>query len=449
MFYQPRLTHSLGNSSQTNGVQWGEYAVIPSEVIMRERLPRSHNRFRARWKAGFWLLGLTLALALHPSLSAQTDDSYQARRNLAFSAFDSNKLLDARILLEKLHADKPEDLPVLERLSFATLALSATLSDPSERKQQRVRARKLADEAKAAGDDSNLLKMVLRIPEDGGEMAFAGTVEVQAMFQEGEAAFAKGDMDAAIAAYARVLVLDPHQYDAALFTGDVYFKKGDHENADKWFAHAVEMDPNRETAYRYWGDDMVAQGRASEAREQFIGAVVADPYNQRSWMGLSQWAKGQKMMLGNPRIVPPNQIEDKGKGQTKITIDPSTLEAGAKKDGTDAWFSYTLFRAVWHGEKFQKEFPAEKVYRHSLPEEVDGFQGVVDRVREEVKKNEIRQIDPALDALVKLSDEGLLESYILISRADKGISEDYPAYRDAHREKVRQYITEWIIHPAP
>lgn len=228
----------------------------------------------------------------------------------------------------------------------------------------------------------------------------------------------------------------------------MYFKKGDHEQADKWFARAVEIDPNRETAYRYWGDDLVAQGHASAAKEQFIGAVVADPYNQRPWMGLSQWAKSQKMMLGHPRIISPNQIEDNGKNQTNITIDPSTLQGSAKKDGTDAWFSYTLFRAVWHGDKFKKEFPAEKEYRHSLPEEVDGLQGVVNQVKEGLKKKEIKQLNPALASLVKISDEGLLEAYVLISRPDKGISLDYPAYRDAHREKIRKYISEWIIYPA-
>jgi hypothetical protein len=72
----------------------------------------------------------------------------------------------------------------------------------------------------------------------------------------------------------------------------------------------------------------------------------------------------------------------------------------------------------------------------------------MERVRVEMKKNQIQQLDPALAALIKLADEGLLESYILISRADKGISQDYPGYRDAHREKVHQYITEWMIHPA-
>jgi tetratricopeptide (TPR) repeat protein len=422
--------------------------VIHREVIMAQRLPHFACHFQQEWKVNLCVLCLALAFALTQSLSAQTDDTYPSRRTQAFALFESNDFVDALPLLEKLHAEKPGDVAVLERLSFATLVHSATFANEADRKLERARARKLADEAKAAGDDSNLLKVVLSVPQDGGEMAFAGTAEVQAMMQEGEAAFAKGDMDAAIAAYGRALALDPHQYDAALFTGDVYFKKKDHEQADKWFARAVEIDPNRETAYRYWGDDLVAQGRASEAKEQFISAIVANPYDQRSWVGLSQWAKAQKMMLGNPRIVPPNQIEDKGKNQTTITIDSSTMQASAKKDGTDAWFSYTLFRAVWNGEKFQKEFPAEKEYRHSLPEEVDGFQAVVSRVKEEIKKKEIQQLDPALAALVKLSDEGLLEPYILIGRADKGISLDYPSYRDAHREKVRQYITEWIIHPA-
>ncbi len=420
--------------------------VIHREVIMTQRLPPFVSRFRQRLIFSMWMVCLLSVLAPHSP--AQTDDSYQSRRTQAFTFYENNNFVDARPLLEKLHAEKPDDVAVLERLSFATLAYSATLANESERKQERARARKLADEAKAAGDNSNLLKIVLSVPEDGGEMAFSGTAEVQAIMQEGEAAFAKGDMEAAIAAYARALVLDPHQYNAALFTGDVYFKKRDHEQADKWFARAVEIDPNQATAFRYWGDDLMAQGRASEAKEQFISAVVANPYDQRSWMGLSQWAEAQHMMLGSPRIVSPNQIADTGKGKTTITIDPSTLQPNAKKDGTNTWFSYTLFRGGWHGEKFQKEFPAEKEYRHSLPEEVDGLQAVVNAVKDGLEKKQITQLDPSLASLVKISDEGLLGSYVLISRPDKGISMDYPAYRDAHREKIRQYITEWIIHPA-
>lgn len=409
-------------------------------------LSRFASSVLSRFPLCICLLGVALTLA--PALRAQSNDTYQTRRAQAFALFDSQKLVDALPLLEKLHAEKPDDLIVLDRLSFVVLAHSATLPDPAARKLERARARKFADEAKAAGVDSNLLKVVLAVPEDGGEMVFAGSPEMQAMMQEGEAAFVKGDFDAAVAAYGRVLALDPNYYEAALFTGDVYFKKGDHEQADKWFARAVAIEPNRETAYRYWGDDLAAQGRASEAKEQFIGAIVAEPYSQSSWMGLSQWAKAQKMLLGSPRINPPGKIEDKDKTHTNITIDPSTLSGNGKKDGTDAWFAYTLFRAVWHGEKFKKEFPNENEYRHSLPEEVDGFQGVVDQVKEKQKKQQIQELNPELATLLKLADEGLLEAYILISRADQGIAHDYPAFRDAHREKIRQYISEWIIHPA-
>jgi hypothetical protein len=126
----------------------------------------------------------------------------------------------------------------------------------------------------------------------------------------------------------------------------------------------------------------------------------------------------------------------------------SMLNSKEKKDGTDAWFIYTLSKAVWHGERFQKEFPNEKEYRHSLAEEADGFQMVVSQVKEKLKKKEVKQLDPALASLVKLSDEGLLEAFILISRADNGIAKDYAPYRNAHRDKIEQYITEWIIQPA-
>lgn len=402
----------------------------------------------------FAQLGLLLVLLFSPfALRAGSDDSYDDRKKVAAELYRQGKFLDALPILEKLRAENSKDIQVLEELSFATLAHSATLSDAAARREERMKARKLALEAQAAGGNSNLMKTLLELPEDGSESSFSNNPEVEAIMREGEAAFAKSDMEGAVAAYQRALVLDPKQYSAALFLGDVYFKQNDHPQAAEWFLKAIQIDPNRETAYRYWGDDLVAQGRMSEAKEQFIKAVVAQPYLRISWMGLSQWAQRQKMVLKNPAINPPGKVEDKGKdekghSQTNITIDMSTLDSKSKKDGTDAWFIYTLSKAVWHGERFQKEFPNEKEYRHSLAEEVDGFQMVVSQVKEKFKKKEIKQLDPALASLVKLSDEGLLEPFILISKADDGITKDYAGYRDSHRDKIAQYISEWIIQPA-
>ena len=402
----------------------------------------------------FLRLLFVIAFLLPALVRGQADASYDERRKQAFDVYAQNRFVDALPLLEQLHSEKPKDIAVLEALGFSTLANAATLSDPVARKSERAKARKFAEEAKAAGDTSNMLKILLEVPEDGAEIAFSTNVGVQALMQEGEAAFAKGDFLGAISAYNRALALDPNDYNAALFLGDVSFKQGDHAKAGEWFLRAIQIDPNRETAHRYWGDDLVAQGRINEAKEKFVNAIVAQPYLRKSWIGLSQWAQKQGQALSHPQINPPGSVVDKGKddkghNQTVITIDPSTLGKNGKKDGIDAWLFYSLTKALWHGEKFQKEFPAEKEYRHSLAEEMDGFQGVVRQVKEAIKNKKIDRLDPALAMLVKLSDEGMLESFVLISRADQGISQDYPAYRDAYREKVRQYISEWIIHPAP
>ena len=47
--------------------------------------------------------------------------------------------------------------------------------------------------------------------------------------------------------------------------------------------------------------------------------------------------------------------------------------------------------------------------------------------------------------LKKLSDGGLLEAYILLGRADEGISQDHPAYLKENRDKLRRYVVEYVV----
>jgi tetratricopeptide (TPR) repeat protein len=398
---------------------------------------------------------LTLLSASSFSQSApRSADDYSVLKQQARDLFKQGKFEDALPIFQKLHDTKPDDVPVLEGLAFCTLTHARTLTDPAARKATRVKARQLIAEARAAGDTSNLIKILTDIPEDGSESPFSSRADVDALMKEGEAIFVKGDLDGAIASYQQALALDPKQYAAALFIGDCYYKKNDHEQAGKWFLQAIQIDPNQETAYRYWGDDLMAQNRFNDAKTQFVQAIVASPYDKRSWVGLIQWANKGKITLAHPAINPPGSVTDKGKNdkgqaQINITIDPSTMGGKGDADGTSSWFTYTLSKAVWHGDRFKKEFPNEKDYRHSLAEEVDGYQMVITQVRAGLQSKKITKLDPALANLLKLSDEGLLEPFVLISKADPGIAQDYPAFRDAHREKITPYINEWIIHPAP
>src|SRR5439155_17232066 len=141
-------------------------------------------------------------------------------------------------------------------------------------------------------------------------LPFSNIQAAEAAIREGEAAFVRGDLDQALAAYKRALESDPRLYDAALYAGDVEFKKAsnstdpqyrsDHfDAAGVWFAKAIAIDVDRETAYRYWGDALEAQGKINEARDKFVDAIVAQPYTRNSFVGLTQWATRHKVALGH------------------------------------------------------------------------------------------------------------------------------------------------------
>jgi tetratricopeptide (TPR) repeat protein len=212
-------------------------------------------------------LTLLITLAAFVSLdsapgtaASQETEEVAALRRQATDLFKQGKFVESLPLFEKLNSMESGNPRTLEGLSYCTLQHAATLTDATARKYERARARKLADQAKAAGDDSNLLKLMLDVPEDGSEESFSSQTDVDQIMKAGEAAYAKGDLDAAAENYRQALALDPKEYEAALFLGDVFFKKKDHEQADRWFLRAIEIDPNKETAYRYWGDGLYAQG---------------------------------------------------------------------------------------------------------------------------------------------------------------------------------------------
>lgn len=260
--------------------------------------------------------------------------------------------------------------------------------------------------------------------------------------REGEQLFAAGQLDKAIAAYQRALQLDPHLYYAALFIGDSYFKQGQYDKAGEWFARAISIDPNRETAHRYWGDALVAQDKRDAARDHFVDAIVAEPYSQSPRMGLAQWGQRYGRNLQHPRLDIPANVQTGPDGRVTINLSPQALSDAA--DGSSAWLAYGTTRALWSKEKFAQAYPNERAYRHSLAEEAEALKAVADLVRAQVQEKKIKQLNPSLANLLKLSDAGLLEAYILFARADRGIAQDYVAYRNANRDKLRRYWVEFV-----
>lgn len=391
---------------------------------------------------------LTFALCAPVSTRAQDADDSAAERQRAFQLYSQSKFAEALPLFEKLAITDPSDAEVMEYFGFVVFNSSAQLKDKDARKQARARARKILLQAQELGADDALLKSTLAsiAPDGGDDAVFSTRKEVNEAMQEGEAAFALGNFDKALAAYTRALRLDPNQYEAALFTGDVYYKSNQQDKAGEWFAKAIAIDPNRETAYRYWGDSLMKQNKMKEALDKLVEAFVAEPYNRLARAGLIGWARHYQVRLSDPEIVIPIKVTPGNSGGTTTIALPDKLNT---EDGSASWTLYAITRATWTSKKFSQTFPKEKTYRHSLPEEAEALRLVAETAAADLKSKKIKMLEPSLANLAMLNDAGLLEAYILLARADEGIAQDYAKYRKANRDKLRRYMLEQVVHLSP
>lgn len=406
-----------------------------------------------------------LILSQGAPVAAQEPD-YESERKRAFELINQSKILEALPLFEKLVARNPDDGEVNFMLGFCLVAKTREINDPATRKQERVRARRYLVRAKELGVTEPLLNQLIAvIPPDGSEAPatrFSNNAEADKAMKDGEAAFARGELDKAFTEYARALQLDPKLYEAALFAGDMKFKQGANssneaesstlfDQAGEWFAKAIAIDPDRETAYRYWGNTLLMHGKDDQALPKYVEAIVADPYNQMVYTGLTKWGKKNQVSLTHPRIDIPANVTSNKPGEINITVDDLALK-GSDTDGSAAWMMYGIVRAGWMNKKegalseeFAKAYPGEKVYRHSLAEELDALRAVVDSIRTQTKEKRVKTLTPSLDNLMKLNEAGLVEAYLLFVKADAGIARDYRAYRTANRDKLRRYWREMVI----
>jgi len=108
-----------------------------------------------------------------------------------------------------------------------------------------------------------------------------------------------------------------------------------------------------------------------------------------------------------------------------------------------------VVRERWQkGGEFQKHFPEEKEYRHSLPEESEALTAAI-RVLERLKADRrfVKQEEnnTALVLLLKLHQADLIEPYVLFSLGDAGIARDYGTYRRRNRARLEEYMDKFVM----
>jgi tetratricopeptide (TPR) repeat protein len=381
---------------------------------------------------------LWIILALGPgaaSAAERVDEAVEARE-----LFQRGDLLAALPLYERLMAADPSNSVYAERLTVCLYAAMEVLPEGKERDALIARALQQAERAKALGDNSVLLLQILdRLHSPDVHQLNPE----QEMLREAEAAFSRGDFDNALAGYKAAAAKNPGSYLAHLYAGDVYFSKGDLASAAEWFGKAIAIDPDTETAYRYWADAIVKAGDQQAALPYYIKAVVAEPYKRNTWAALQGWANRNGVRMQAPQLPRPQvalQDDGTGKGpQPGINVNADMMSD--KRSGA-AWLAYATNRIIWIKEKYLERHPGESEYRHSLDEEVESLRFALKIIDKDLQQAAAL---PALQDLVRLSGDNMLEPYVLFNAADEGIAQDYAAYRAGHREQLARYIDQYLL----
>lgn len=409
--------------------------------MLKQNLVTSHKRAAVFFTVA--LLGLWLLAAPSTLIFAQSTEGYEAERKRASQLLDSGKFLEALPIFEKLAKEKPTDAGVIFGLGFTMLVKANAEQDAAARKAGRVRAREVLVRAKELGFNHQLLQSILETLRPDGEATdtFSTIKAADDAMREGEAAYVQGDLDKALAAYQRALQHDPQLYEAALFAGDMYKLKNQHDRVDEWLTKAIKINPDREAAYRFWGMSLLARGLMTEARDKFIEAYLAEPHNRLATSGLLEWANTNHVRLGHPEIEFLSKMYMVENTPAAVN-DPRVREG---KNGESSWNRYEMIRAAWMTERFNKEFPQEKTYRHTVREEVEALTATAQAAAEELKSGKIKSLAPSLATLVKLKEAGLLEAYVLLTQREEGIFQDYAAYRKANLDKLKRYVLEFGI----
>jgi tetratricopeptide (TPR) repeat protein len=409
-------------------------------------------RLRSARLLGCGLLVFTFLLNLpvrFPRVSAQARheaDAHQAKREKALEFFAAGKRLEALPLLEELAKENPKDDGVLVDLAASLVEHAATLDDMQAAGKERLRARELLDKAWDLGNTSplalNLSQLLRQLPSSGG-IKFSDNLQVEQMVEAGEAAFSRRDFEQAIRDYSKALEVEPANYSAALFTANAFDREDESEKAAQWYERAIQIDPNVETAYRYYADMVAKRGDMAKARTLLIHAAVAEPYNRIVWRELQAWATLNNTQINLVYVGIPALPPKEGEPGRADRNSQQPAEAAAP------WAAYWSVKANWQqGDEFKKHFPETAEYRHSLPEEFAALNAAAEqweKIRENEKTKELVANDASAALLLRLSDAGLLEPYVLFSLGDDGIARDYSAYRATSRKKLEDYLARFVV----
>jgi tetratricopeptide (TPR) repeat protein len=260
------------------------------------------------------------------------------------------------------------------------------------------------------------------------------------IYLNAEKAFAEGRLRDAIDLYRKVTIADPGFGKAYLHMGDCFFRNNQYREAMECYRMATARTPLDAAAYRFGADALSRMGQGADARQWLMNSLLADPEYPMIWGDLSTLAQGQGKTLERHHDLVPLQflVPDVDK-QT----DDSLLEA-VPPETASAWREYLKQKRLWRQEQFRKQFPNEKFYHTSFPEELDCLSALV------IEWSRVRESNPSLrnaslDFLRQLRLDDMLEAFVFLELFTEEYRAAFENWKKTNEIAAHEYIERYLF----
>lgn len=334
-------------------------------------------------------------------------------------------------------ADPTASIPL--SLAAGLVLKLSTVAPQDKAPQLRDMARALAERATLLAADDPVAQEVLRMLDDPAPPPLhQPNARAAKLMAEGEAAFARQDIKAALAKYEATMLADPQYSSAWVAAGNCHYVQRDWKGAEALFRQATLIEPHNSQAWRYLSDALFYQDKRSAAEAMLYKAIEADPSQRPNWSKLAMYRSGAGLPLKALGLRRGVRVAENADGKYVISLDSKT---DAEKTPDHA------FRLALGMTEVRLRTEDKAKAKSAFRIELEAWRLAL-KIADEAEANSGEGIlDPGLLQVRALAREGQLEPAILLLMFRQAYRPALQAWMAANPGGVKYFIDRYGVMP--
>ncbi|MEM8514986.1 tetratricopeptide (TPR) repeat protein [Massilia sp. MP_M2] len=334
-------------------------------------------------------------------------------------------------------ADPTASIPL--SLAAGLVLKLSTVAPQDAAPQLRDMSRALAERAARLEADDPVAQEVLRMLDDPAPSPLhQPNARAATLMAEGEAAFARQDLKAALARYEATMRADPQYSSAWVAAGNCHYVRRDWTRAEALFRAATVIEPHNAQAWRYLSDALFYQDKRAAAEAMLYKAIEADPSQRPNWRKLAQYRAGAGMPLSSLGLRRGVRVLENADGNYVISLDPQT---DAEKTPDHA------FRLALGMTEVALRTDDKDRRKSAFEIELESWRQALKIADEAEAKSGEGILDPGLLQVRALAREGQLEAAILLLMFRQAYRPALQAWIAANPGGVKYFIDRFGVQP--